>query len=231
MNISGFNKLTLTDYPEKVACIVFTQGCNFNCGFCHNSGLIKCNMENLISEQEVFDYLEKRKNVIDGVVISGGEPTIQKDLTKFAEKVKQIGYSIKLDTNGTNPDVLKEMIDNSLVDYIAMDVKNVFDEYSPIVNKQEVNINKIKQSIDLIKKSNIQHEFRTTIIKDYHNIDKIAKITEYLGKEEKYFLQNFENSSNVIDRSLSPFTNDMLQNMQSTMNKNYPNVIVRGFKL
>lgn len=228
MNISGFTKLTLIDYPEKVACIVFTQGCNFNCGFCHNSGLIKCNMDSLIKETEIFDYLEKRKNIIDGVVISGGEPTIQKDLINFMKKVKEKGFLIKLDTNGSNPDVLKEIIDNNLVDYIAMDVKNVFEEYNPIVNLKQLNIDNVKESIELIKNSKVNHEFRTTIIKNYHSIDKITRISEYLGKEQKYYLQNFEDNDNVIDKSLTSFNNDMLIDFQKMLNTKFPNVVVRG---
>ena len=228
MNISGFTKLTLIDYPEKVACIIFTQGCNFNCGFCHNSGLIKCNMDNLIKEKEIFEYLEKRKNIIDGVVISGGEPTIQKDLIPFTKKIKDMGFLVKLDTNGSNPEVLKNLINNNLVDYIAMDIKNVFKEYNPIINFKQINIDKIKESIDLIKTSNVNHEFRTTIMKNYHNIDKITEISEYLGKDQKYYLQNFQDSSNVTDKNLVSFTNDMLLNFQNKLNSNFPNVVVRG---
>lgn len=228
MNISGFTKLTLIDYPEKVACIIFTQGCNFNCGFCHNSGLIKCNMDNLIKEKEIFEYLEKRKNIIDGVVISGGEPTIQKDLIPFTKKIKDMGFLVKLDTNGSNPEVLKNLINNNLVDYIAMDIKNVFKEYNPIINFKQINIDKIKESIDLIKTSNVNHEFRTTIMKNYHDIDKITEISEYLGKDQKYYLQNFQDSSNVTDKNLVSFTNDMLLNFQNKLNSNFPNVVVRG---
>lgn len=228
MNISGFTKLTLIDYPKKIACIVFTQGCNYNCGFCHNSGLIKCQKSNLIKEEEIFSYLEKRKNIIEGVVISGGEPTIQKNLITFIKKVKEMGFLVKLDTNGSNPEVIKKILDENLIDYIAMDIKNIFDEYNPIVNQKKVNIEKVKQSIEIIKGSNIDHEFRTTIMKNYHNIDKITKICEYLGKEEKYFLQNFEDNNAVIDKSLISFTKDMLSNIQSILKEKFPNVVVRG---
>lgn len=228
MNISGFTKLTLIDYPKKVACIVFTQGCNYNCGFCHNSGLIKCQKNNLIDEEEIFAYLEKRKNLIEGVVISGGEPTIQKDLISFIKKIKKMGFLVKLDTNGSNPEIVKQILDENLVDYIAMDIKNIFDEYNPIVNIKMVNIDKIKESICLIKNSNIDHEFRTTIMKNYHDVDKITKICEYLGKEQKYFLQNFEDSGAVLDKSLISFTNEMLANIQNSLKEKFPNVVVRG---
>lgn len=228
MNISGFTKLTLIDYPKKVACIIFTQGCNYNCGFCHNSGLIKCQNKNLINEDEIFAYLEKRKKIIEGVVISGGEPTIQKDLISFIKKIKRMGFLIKLDTNGSNPDVVRKILDAKLVDYIAMDIKNIFDEYNPIVNLKKVNIDKIKESIDLIKNSSVDHEFRTTIMRNYHDVNKITQICEYLGKDQKYFLQNFEDNSEVLDKNLVSFTNDMLSNIQNILKEKFPNVVVRG---
>ncbi|MBE6148463.1 MAG: anaerobic ribonucleoside-triphosphate reductase activating protein [Firmicutes bacterium] len=228
MNISGFTKLTLIDYPKKIACIIFTQGCNYNCAFCQNSGLIKCNKNNLIARQEIFNYLKKRKNIIEGVVISGGEPTIQPDLYGFVKDIKEMGFLVKLDTNGSNPEILKRLVDEKLIDYIAMDVKNIFDEYDPIVNLKKVNVENIKQSIEIIKNSSIDHEFRTTIMKNYHDIDKLTRICEYLGEEEKYYLQNFEDSEAVLDKSLVSFTADMLINIQGILRKNFPNVSVRG---
>lgn len=228
MNISGFTKLTLIDYPKKLSCIVFTQGCNYNCAFCQNSGLIKCNKESLIDHEEIFSYLKKRKNVLEGVVISGGEPTIQPGLIDFIKKIKDMGFLVKLDTNGSNPDVVKKLLDLKLVDYIAMDVKNIFDEYDPIVNLKKVNIENIKQSINMIKDSGVDHEFRTTIMKNYHDVNKLTKICEYLGKNEKYYLQNFEDSEMVLDKTLVSFTSEMLANIQNILRKNFPNVSVRG---
>lgn len=228
MNISGFTKLTLIDFPKKLACIVFTQGCNYNCAFCQNSGLIKCNKERLIDHEEIFNYLMKRKKVIEGVVISGGEPTIQPGLIDFIKKVKEMGFLVKLDTNGSNPEVLKQLISRHLIDYIAMDVKNIFEEYTGIVNLRKVDISKVKESIEIIKNSDIDHEFRTTIMKNYHDIPKLEKICEYLGKNEKYYLQNFEDSEMVVDKSLVAFTNEMLENIQGILRKNFPNVVVRG---
>lgn len=228
MNISGFTKLTLLDFPQKLACIVFTQGCNYNCAFCQNSGLIKCQKENLIEHEEVFNYLKKRKNVIEGVVISGGEPTIQPRLIDFIRKIKKLGLAVKLDTNGSNPQIIQKLLNENLIDYIAMDVKNIFDEYDPIVNLKKVNIANIKKSIEIIKKSQIDHEFRTTIMKNYHNLEKITRICEYLGKDQKYYLQNFEDSESVLDKTLVAFTNEMLTSIQNILRKNFPNVIVRG---
>lgn len=228
MNISGFNKLTLVDYPKKLACIVFTQGCNYNCTFCQNSGLIQCNKDSIIDHEEIFSYLQKRKNVIEGIVISGGEPTIQPRLKDFIIRVKELGLSVKLDTNGSNPDIIKELIDEKLIDYIAMDVKNIFDEYLGIVNLKQINVDKVKRSIELIKNSGVDHEFRTTIMKNYHDVNKITQICEYLGKDEKYYLQNFEDSEMVLDKSLISFSTDALRNIEQIIKAKFPNVSVRG---
>ena len=228
MNISGFTKLTLIDYPKKLACIIFTQGCNYNCTFCQNSGLIGCEKKNLISHEEIFEYLNKRKNILEGIVISGGEPTIQSGLIEFIKKVKSMGFLVKLDTNGSNPSMLKKIIDDDLIDYIAMDIKNIFDEYNPIVNMKHVDVSKIKESIEIIKNSNVEHEFRTTIMKNYHDLDKLVKICSYLGKNERYYLQNFQDSMNVLNKSLVSFSEDMLMNIQSVLRKQFPNVTVRG---
>ena len=227
MRISGFQKLTLLDFPGKVACIIFTQGCNFNCHYCQNAGLICHKSDNLIDEQEIFDYLKKRKNVIDGIVISGGEPTVQKDLVSFIRKVKEIGVLVKLDTNGTNPKLLKEIIDNNLVDYIAMDIKNIFELYKKIAFKN-VNVDAIEESIKLISNSNIDHEFRTTIIKQIHDIDSILQICGYVDKNQKFFLQNFQQSEFVKDKTLESFTKEELINIQKKVREVFPNVVVRG---
>ena len=227
MNISGFEKLTLLDFPGKIACIVFTQGCNYKCKFCHNSSLISTNNQKY-SEKEIFDYLEKRKNILDGIVISGGEPTLCKDLKKFIKKVKKMGLLVKLDTNGTNPKILKELIDEKLIDYIAMDIKNSFSCYEKIVGVKNTFIDNIKESIDIIKNSNLEHEFRTTIMKEHHNIESLKEICRYIGKDEKYYLQNFRISDCVIDKSLTPFDNQELSNIEKILNKEFPNACVRG---
>jgi pyruvate formate lyase activating enzyme len=227
MKISGFQKLTLLDFPDKLACIIFTQGCNFNCQYCQNSGLIGHENEYLIDEEEIFDYLDKRKKVIDGLVVSGGEPTVQKDLIRFIKRVKDHGFLVKLDTNGSNPKVLKELIDNNLVDYIAMDIKNIFALYKEVTYTNP-NVNNLKESIKLISNSNIDHEFRTTIIKNIHDIDKILKICSYVDTNQKMFLQNFEQSENVKDKKLESFNKDELIDIQKKVRERFPNVKVRG---
>ena len=227
MNISGFEKLTLLDYPGNVACIVFTQGCNYKCKFCHNSRLIGGNNEKYL-EKDIFKYLEKRKNILDGVVISGGEPTLCPDLKNFISKIKNIGLKVKLDTNGTNPKVLRELINNNLIDYIAMDIKNSFSCYEKIVDVKNPFIEQIKESIDLIRNSGLEHEFRTTIMKEHHNVELLKEICQYIGKNEKYYIQNFRLSDCVLDKSLTPFNSDELSNIQQILNKEFPNAQVRN---
>jgi len=227
MKISGFQKLTLLDYPGKVACIIFTQGCNFRCPYCQNSLLIPMDSDYLIDEEEVFSYLNKRKGVIDGLVISGGEPTLQKDLVKFIKRVKDMGFLVKLDTNGSNPKILQELIDNDLVDYIAMDIKYLLNDYK-VVAGLKVIADKLDKSINIIKKSNISHEFRTVIIKNIHDVDIILKISNYIGKDEKYYLQNFEKSESVIDKTLESFSEEELINIERKVKKENSNIEIRG---
>ena len=226
MKISGFQKLTLLDFPDKVACIIFTQGCNFKCSYCQNSVLISHKCYEPISEKEIFEYLNKRKKVLDGVVISGGEPTVQKDLYEFVSKIKNMGFSVKLDTNGNNPIILKKLLDDNLLDYVAMDIKNIFSEYKK-VTKIPVNIDNIKESIKILCKSNINHEFRTTIIKNIHSIEKILEICSYFDKKEKIYIQNFEQSENVIDKKLVSFTKEELTELNNKIKERYPNVKFR----
>lgn len=227
MIISGFQKLTLLDYPNKLASIVFTQGCNFKCAYCQNSDLLSIKTEGLIDEKEIFDYLKKRKKVLDGVVITGGEPTIQPNLTLFIQRVKDLGLKVKLDTNGSNPEIIKKLLKEDLVDYIAMDIKTDFDKYEDII-KINWNMDNIKKSIKLIKESTIEHEFRTTINKNDHTIEDLRRICEYLGPDENYFIQNFEQSDYVLDKSLKSFSKDELIRIEKKLKKEFPNVKVRG---
>ncbi len=223
MKIGGLNKLTTQDFPGNLACIIFTSGCNFNCDYCYNRDLVESNTAD-ISLDEVFSYLEERKNMLDGVVISGGEPTIWNDLIPFIERIKEYGFKIKLDTNGYKPEVLKEIIDKNLVDYIAMDIKAVFNNYYKIINKK-IDTNKIIESIKLINESKIDHEFRTTIIKGMHTKEDLDKIVK-LVNGSPYYLQNFKMEDTVINKKMEGFTEDELNDLKNHF-KNKPNVTVR----
>jgi len=228
MVISGMQKLTLLDYPDKLSCIIFTQGCNFRCPFCHNSELIDCDKYcERIDEEEVLKYLEKRKNLLDGVCISGGEPLLQKDLESFIKKIKNMGLKVKLDTNGSNPLKLKRLIDNKLIDYVAMDIKNDFVNYND-TSGVNANLDNIKKSINIITNSLIEYEFRTTIVKQFHDVKQIEKIINYIGPNAKYYIQNYKDCSSVLQKDLEGFNNEELVNMKNILTVKYPNVVIRG---
>ncbi|MGM9848218.1 MAG: anaerobic ribonucleoside-triphosphate reductase activating protein [Bacilli bacterium] len=221
-------KLTLLDYPGNVACLIFTQGCNFRCPFCHNSGLLDMNNNcEKIDEKEVFKYLEKRKGLLDGVCISGGEPLLQKDIEYFIRKVKDLGYKVKLDTNGSSPKKLKQLIEEGLIDYVAMDIKNDFLNYDKTAGMC-TNIDNIKKSIEIIENSNIEYEFRTTIVKQFHDVGKLEKIIQYIGPNARYYIQNYQDCSSVLQRGLDGFDEEELLNIKNTLGVKYPNLVVRG---
>ena len=175
MKIGGIQKSSFLDYPGKMACVIFTIGCNMRCPFCHNKDLITGENVNLIPEKEIWEFLEKRKNILEGVVISGGEPTIQSDLLEFCQKIKKLGYCIKLDTNGTNPEILNKLLDQKLLDFVAMDIKNDFDYYDKTTGVKN-NLSKIKESIAIIKENGIDYQFRSTIVRTIHNKEKVKKM-------------------------------------------------------
>ena len=228
MKIAGYEKISLQDYPNHISCIIFTQGCNLKCPFCQNSTLIPFDNKNLIDENEILKYLKLRKHFINGVTISGGEPTLQNDLKDFICKIKELQLDIKLDTNGTNYDLLKYLINNQLIDYVAMDIKNSFNKYNETSGIIKIDIENIKKSINLLKQNKIDYEFRTTIINEYHSIQDIFKIIKLIG-DSKYFLQNFKNSSNVLNKNLTSFTNEKLI-LWNEILKEHKNVFIRGLE-
>ncbi len=202
MNICGFQKLTLLDFPGHTACTLFTFGCNMRCPFCHNSSLVTGKCEESHSEEEVLSFLEKRQGLLDGVAVTGGEPLLQKDIDLFLEKVKALGYSVKLDTNGSFPERLASLIEKGLIDYIAMDIKNIPEKYS-LTSGTQIDTDKIKRSVEIIKSSGIEHEFRTTVTAQHHTPDDIINIARWLGKNEKYYLQQFRDSGEILCEGIS----------------------------
>ena len=197
--IGGIQRTSLLDFPDKISAIVFTQGCNFNCGYCHNPDLLN-SKKDIYSTDVFFEFLDKRKGKLDGVVITGGEATLQPDLIPFIKEVKSRGFLVKLDTNGYRPDVLKEALE--LVDYIAMDIKAPLEKYSEITNSQ-IDVEKIKKSINLLRTSNVPYEFRTTVVSELHTLDDIRKAGEAINGAEKWFLQCFKDSGDLICEGLS----------------------------
>ncbi len=191
MKIGGFQKCSLIDYPGKICAIIFTQGCNFRCSYCHNPELVEPNLfAKPIPEEEIFSFLAKRKGKLEAVELTGGEPTLQPDLLEILKKVKAMGYLTKLDSNGSNPEIVQKAVDLNLVDYLAMDVKAPLEKYRRIVD-YGVDLNKIKQSIALIMNSGSEYEFRTTVVKSQLNKDDILKIGQLIKGAKLYILQKF----------------------------------------
>jgi len=222
MIIGGFQKFTLIDYPGKLSCIVFFSGCNFRCPFCYSSELVlpeKIKQQPQLSSEKIIDYLKSRIGMLEGVVLCGGEPTLNPDLKAFCLEVKKMGYDIKLDTNGTNPSMLKELIEKDLIDYVAMDIKAPLtaDKYKKVAGV-EVDIRKIKESIEIIKSSGIDYEFRSTIVPTIHSEEDIIFMASGIGPAKKYFLQQFVSEKDLLDDSLKdvkPFTYERIENIVS----------------
>lgn len=232
MEIYGLEKMSMVDYDGKVSATIFTGSCNFRCEFCHNSPLV-LDFLNLpqIPEEEVLSYLEKRKNLLDGVCISGGEPTLCKDLPIFIEKIKNLGYSVKLDTNGTNPELVKTLNQNGLVDYFAMDIKNDRENYAKICGFEKFDTSKIEQTVDYFLSGKADYEFRTTLIKEYHKTENIIKIAKWIKGANKYFLQKFKNSESCIKTNLSAVEDEEAVNFKDILQKYIPNTYLRGYGL
>lgn len=230
MLIGGLQKLTLIDYPSKVSAIIFTIGCNFRCRYCYNTRLVDPKLfreEDVISEEEIFSFLKSRVDKLDAVVVTGGEPTLHKDLDVFISKIKDMGFLVKLDSNGTNPDVLQSLIDRKLIDYIAMDIKNDFKNYEKIVNVK-FDVSKIQKSIDVIINSGIDYEFRTTAAPGVTKED-ILNISEYIKGAKKYYLQVFQ-ELDVIDNSCKKedrLSEDELKDILKSIKNNFSDCNVR----
>lgn len=230
MKIAGLSKLTLLDFPGRMACIVFTEGCNFRCPFCHNASLVTHTGENAeVSEQEFFSFLKKRKGILDGVVITGGEPTIAEGLYEFIAEVRRMGYPVKLDTNGSFPDRVQRLLDDGMLDYIAMDIKTTRENY-PKVTGVAVDYDKIARSIELIRQSGIPHEFRTTVVRGLHTEEDIVNIARMLGGEESYFLQGFVDSGDILAKGCEAFSDAEMHTMLDAARRYCPKCELRGIE-
>lgn len=227
MNIQGFQRLTLIDYPGKIASLVFTGGCNLNCLYCHNRDLVKKPFDHQIADTSVLEYLSKRADMIEGVCITGGEPLLQPDLLRFVERVKEFGLSVKLDTNGTLPMQLERALKSSMIDYIAMDIKAAFDNYK-LITPEFIDFENIKTSIKMIQESGIEHEFRTTAIKGVHTEKDFDEISLLIGSESKYYLQNYRPVKS-LNKSISftSFSEFELVYMLGIAQKNNPTAQIR----
>jgi pyruvate formate lyase activating enzyme len=207
MKIGGLTKTTLLDYPGHVAATIFTYGCDFRCPFCHNSDLVTGNLldSELLSEKEITDFLVKRKNVLTGLCISGGEPTMQPDLADFIRMVKKLGYLVKLDTSGCRPEVLERLLKEGLLDYIAMDIKNTKEKYNLACGLKNISFENIEASVEIIRQSGITHEFRTTLVKELHTKDDLIVIGKWLNNSD-WYLQPFEDNGKILKKGYSSYT-------------------------
>ncbi len=226
MKISGIQKLTLLDFPSYLACTIFTQACNFSCPFCHNSGMIDANKASTIDESYIFEFLSRRKEILQAVCISGGEPFVQDDIFEFIKKIKAMGFLVKVDTNGSFPQKIKYALENNLIDYIAMDVKNSSDKYQ-LFSSSDISFDNIQESIELIRNSDIQYEFRTTVAKGLHNENDIHEIGKLCSQCKHFYIQNFRDSQNVLDHSLESFSQDELYVFRDILKKYIQNVEIR----
>lgn len=229
MKIAGLQKLTLLDFPGKTACTVFTAGCNFRCPFCHNASLVThISEDGGITEEEFFKFLSKRQGILDGVCITGGEPTLQPDLEEFILKIRQLGFLVKLDTNGYMPDKLKSLIDKGLLDYVAMDIKNSPKSYGKTVGIENFDITPINRSIEILKKGRVDFEFRTTVVQELHTVRDITEIGKWIKGKEKYFLQSFVDSGDIIEEDLSGYDKNTMKELVKLLESDLPNTRLRG---
>jgi len=228
MDINGIQKLTLLDFPGHCACTVFLAGCNLRCPFCHNSSLVLEKGECVMTEEKFFSFLSTREGLLDGVCITGGEPLLRKDIKEFIRKIKDAGFKAKLDTNGFFPDVLEEILAEGLVSYVAVDIKNSLPEYSRTCGVN-VDTDKIKRTVAMLVSSDIDYEFRTTVVKELHTKEDIAAIGAWIAGAEKYFLQQFVDSGDLICLGLSAESEENVREMQEIASRFVKKTDIRGF--
>ena len=226
MTIAGLQKTTLLDYPGKVACTVFLRGCNFRCPFCQNGEILEGG-EGDVTQEELLSFLQKRKGILDGVCVSGGEPLLQTDTPALLRAIKSLGYSVKLDTNGAFPDRLKALCAEKLVDFVAMDIKNSPQNYEKTAGVK-VNMDAIAESAAFLLTGSVAYEFRTTVVKELHKGEDFVRIGQWLRGAKRYFLQTFRDSDSVLRRNLNPCSDAQMQAFKELVRPFSPAVLIRG---
>ena len=227
MNVQGYQKLTLLDYPGRTACTVFTGGCNLRCPFCHNAGLVRTPLAGPNLTDEVLAYLQKRKGILDGVCVTGGEPLLQPDLEDFLRKVKEMGYAIKLDTNGMLPQRLAGVLATNLVDYVAMDIKSSPDGY-PAATGTDADVSAVSDSLSILRDSGIPFELRTTAVRGIHTVADFAAIGEWIGDVPAYFIQRFVDSGQLLGEGYAAFSPEEMEQLLTTVREFIPSAQLRG---
>ena len=212
-----------------MACTVFTGGCNFRCPFCHNASLVtELNSDEAVDEEKFFSFLKKRQGILDGVCVTGGEPLLNKDLPDFLCKIKDLGYKVKLDTNGSFPDTLKALIKDKLVDFVAMDIKNSKAKYAQTAGIQNLDLSKIEESVDFLRSGAAESEVRTTLVRELHSEKDMEDISEWIEGAERYFIQAFVDSGNLIGSGLSAYTKEESEKLLAVVRRKVPNAELRG---
>ena len=227
MNVQGYQKLTLLDYPGRTACTVFTGGCNLRCPFCHNAGLVRTPLAGPNLTDEVLEYLQKRRGILDGVCVTGGEPLLQPDLVDFLRKVKEMGYAVKLDTNGMLPERLAGVLETKLVDYVAMDIKSSPDGYSAATGVDAL-VSAVSDSLSILRAGGIPFELRTTAVRGIHTAADFAAIGQWIGDVPAYFIQRFVDSGQLLGEGFSAFSDEEMEHLLTTVRKHVPSAQLRG---
>lgn len=229
MKFNGFQRLTLLDYPGKVACTLFTAGCNLRCPFCHNASLVThIDNTNIYNKEEILSYLGKRQGILEGVCISGGEPLMQTEIEDFIKEVKALGYSIKLDTNGFYPDKLISLVEKGLIDYVAVDIKNSYSKYAKTTGIENLDLSPLKRTVEFLLSGKVDYEFRTTIVEGLHTEADILDIGKTIKGAPRYFLQNFVDSGDLIGEGLCAISLENMKKMQKIVAQFVPNAEIRG---
>lgn len=229
MVIQGLQKLTLLDYPGKVACTIFTAGCNFRCPFCHNASLVVDTYKNEeIKLEDIFAFLKKRMGVLDGVCVTGGEPLIQSDIEPFLRRIKEMGYAVKLDTNGSFPDKLRKLVDEKLVDYVAMDIKNSQESYGKTIGIQDYDIRNIHRSVQYLLSDAVPYEFRTTVVLEFHQRSDFESIGRWIKGAKRYYLQQFVDSGDLIREGLHGYDKVIMEQALEVVSRYVQTAEIRG---
>lgn len=229
MHICGLNKTTLLDYPGKVACVIFLGGCNFRCPFCQNSSLVLSpQSQPALSEEDILSFLKRRRGILDGVCITGGEPTLSPQLPRFLEKIRSLGYFVKLDTNGSHPDMIKALAEQGLINMVAMDIKNSPPKYAETCGLSYIDMKSIDTSIDFLISGSLEYEFRTTVVKELHDENDFRLIGQWLTNASRYYLQSYRDSDTVICPGYHSCTFEELTSYRKILSLTIPHTAIRG---
>jgi len=229
MKLAGLQKLTLLDFPGHVACTVFTAGCNLRCPFCHNSELVLPERKPaLMDEEEFFSFLKKRQGILEGVCVTGGEPLLQQDIAPFLRRIKELGFAVKLDTNGCFPNVLRSLVADGLVDFVAMDIKNSPARYGETAGIPDFDLTGVEESVDFLLSGAVDYEFRTTVAAQFHDEDSFRDIARWIKGAKRYALQEFKDSGDILTGGLTPCSGEQMQVFLSILKPLVPGAFLRG---